>query len=67
MKIPGHNDKGADPAGEAPKANADEPKKPKAELKDASDAARLARLKSERDALKRAIRTGTIWTDGGEH
>jgi DNA primase len=39
----------------------------KAELKDASDAARLARLKSERDALKRAIRTGTIWTDGGEH
>jgi len=37
----------------------------KAELEDADDAARLMRLKSERDALKRAIRTGTIWTDGG--
>jgi DNA primase len=37
----------------------------KAELEDADDAARLVRLKTERDALKRAIRTGTIWTDGG--
>jgi DNA primase len=39
----------------------------KADLKHPSDAARLAQLKSERDALKRAIRTGTIWTDGGGH
>ena len=37
----------------------------KAEIEDAADAARFARLKSERDALKRAIRAGTIWTDGG--
>ena len=37
----------------------------KAELQDADDAARLMRLKTERDALKRAIRAGTIWTDGG--
>jgi DNA primase len=38
----------------------------KAELEDADDAARLVRLKAERDALKRAIRAGTIWTDGGQ-
>ena len=36
----------------------------KAELEDAADAAQLVRLKAERDALKRAIRAGTIWTDG---
>jgi DNA primase len=36
----------------------------KAELEDAVDAAQLVRLKKERDALKRAIRTGEIWTDG---
>ncbi len=36
----------------------------KAELEGVADAARLLRLKAERDALKRAIRTGTIWTDG---
>ena len=36
----------------------------KAELENVADAARLSRLKSERDALKRAIRMGTIWTDG---
>ncbi len=35
----------------------------KAGLENVADAARLARLKSERDALKRAIRMGTIWTD----
>jgi DNA primase len=39
----------------------------KADLKDSSGAARLAQLKTERDALKRAIRTGSIWTAGGEH
>ena len=27
--------------------------------------ARLVRLKTERDTLRRAVRTGTIWTDGG--
>ncbi len=36
----------------------------KAEMSDSDGAARLVRLKAERDALKRAIRTGTIWTDG---
>ncbi len=36
----------------------------KAELNDASDAVRLLRLKADRDALKRAIRTGAIWTEG---
>ena len=36
----------------------------KAGLENVADAARLSRLKSERDALKRAIRMGTIWTDG---
>ncbi len=36
----------------------------KADLADADSAARFLRLKAERDALKRAIRTGTIWTDG---
>ena len=36
----------------------------KAELTDAADTARLMRLKSERDTLKRAIRAGTLWTDG---
>ena len=35
----------------------------KAELENAADTAQLVRLKAERDALKRAIRTGTIWTD----
>ena len=39
----------------------------KAEIGDAAGAARLVRLKSERDALKRAIRTGSIWSDGAEH
>ena len=38
----------------------------KAEMDDAEGAARLVRLKSERDALKRAIRTGSIWSDGAE-
>ena len=40
----------------------------KAEMGDAEGAARFVRLKSERDALKRAIRTGSIWSDGaGPH
>ena len=40
----------------------------KAEMGDADGAARLVRLKSERDALRRAIRTGSIWSDGaGPH
>ncbi|HEY5409096.1 MAG TPA: DNA primase [Caulobacteraceae bacterium] len=39
----------------------------KADLGDAGGAATLVRLKSERDALKRAIRTGSIWSDGAEH
>ena len=40
----------------------------KAEMDDAAGSARLSRLKSERDALKRAIRTGSIWSDGaGPH
>jgi DNA primase len=29
------------------------------------DMAAFERLKAERDALKRAIRTGTIWTEDG--
>jgi len=36
----------------------------KAEMSDSADAAQLMRLKTERDALKKAIRTGTIWADG---
>jgi DNA primase len=36
----------------------------KAELSAEAGAAGLMRLKAERDALKRAIRAGTIWTDG---
>ena len=36
----------------------------KAEMDDAAGSARMLRLKSERDALKRAIRTGSIWTEG---
>lgn len=40
----------------------------KAELSDSFDAARLVRLKADRDALKRALRSGAIWTDGAaEH
>jgi DNA primase len=39
----------------------------KAEIGDAAGAARFVRLKSERDALKRAIRTGTIWSDSAQH
>ena len=40
----------------------------KAEMDDAAGSARMLRLKSERDALKRAIRTGSIWSDGaGPH
>ncbi len=35
----------------------------KSDIQDAEDAAQLSRLKAERDALKRAIRTGTIWSD----
>ncbi len=35
----------------------------KAELSAEAGAAGLMRLKAERDALKRAIRAGTIWTD----
>jgi DNA primase len=34
----------------------------KAELTPSSDTAAFMRLKGERDALKRAIRTGTVWT-----
>ncbi len=37
----------------------------KGNLRGRSDMASLERLKGERDALKRAIRTGTIWTDDG--
>ena len=36
----------------------------KAEMSDSADAARLVRLKTERDAMKRALRAGTIWADG---
>jgi DNA primase len=37
----------------------------KTELTESSDARAFMRLKSERDALKRAIRTGTVWTASG--
>jgi len=37
----------------------------KAELTESSDAQAFMRLKGERDALKRAIRTGTVWTASG--
>jgi DNA primase len=37
----------------------------KAELTESSDTQAFMRLKSERDALKRAIRTGTVWAASG--
>ena len=37
----------------------------KAEFSEAAGAAAFMRLKAERDVLKRAIRTGTVWADGG--
>jgi DNA primase len=37
----------------------------KAELTESSDAQAFMRLNGERDALKRAIRTGTVWTATG--
>ncbi len=37
----------------------------KADLTGASDAQVFMRLKGERDALKRAIKMGTVWADGG--
>jgi DNA primase len=37
----------------------------KTELTESSDAQAFMRLKGERDALKRAIRTGTVWTASG--
>jgi DNA primase len=37
----------------------------KAELTETSDTTAFMRLKGERDALKRAIRTGTVWTVSG--
>ncbi|WP_374472577.1 DNA primase [Phenylobacterium sp.] len=37
----------------------------KGNLRGRADMAALERLKGERDALKRAIRTGTIWTEDG--
>lgn len=37
----------------------------KMDLAAASGASALMRLKTERDKLRRAIKTGTIWTDGG--
>ncbi len=37
----------------------------KAELTESSDTTAFMRLKGERDALKRAIRTGTVWTAPG--
>ena len=37
----------------------------KTELTESSDAQVFMRLKGERDALKRAIRTGTVWTGSG--
>ena len=37
----------------------------KVELTESSDATALMRLKGERDALKRAIRTGTVWASSG--
>jgi len=39
----------------------------KAEAADAGGMSALMRLKAERDALRRAIRTGTIWTDDGSY
>ena len=37
----------------------------KAELgPEATDASGFMRLKAERDALRRAIKTGTVWADG---
>ena len=39
----------------------------KAEAADIGGMSALMRLKGERDALRRAIRTGTIWTDGGSY
>jgi DNA primase len=37
----------------------------KAEPDEATSVAAFMRLKVERDALKRAIKTGTVWADGG--
>jgi DNA primase len=37
----------------------------KTELTESSDAQAFMRLKGERDALRRAIRTGTVWTASG--
>ena len=37
----------------------------KADAADASGMSALMRLKTERDSLRRAIKTGTIWTDDG--
>jgi DNA primase len=37
----------------------------KGDLRGREQMAAFERLKAERDALKRAIRTGTIWTEGG--
>lgn len=37
----------------------------KADMSEASGAAAFMRLKGERDALRRAIKSGTVWTDGG--
>lgn len=37
----------------------------KADMGEQTGAAAFMRLKAERDALKRAIRTGTLWADGG--
>ncbi len=39
----------------------------KADPDEATSAAAFMRLKGERDALRRAIKTGTIWTDGGSN
>jgi len=37
----------------------------KADMSDVSGAAAFMRLKGERDALRRAIKAGTVWADGG--
>jgi DNA primase len=37
----------------------------KADMGEAAGAAAFMRLKVERDALRLAIKTGTIWADGG--
>lgn len=37
----------------------------KGDMSEASGAAAFMRLKGERDALRRAIKTGTVWADGG--